>query len=173
MPGRVEQRQLAAAQPQGRTVRRLHDAIDRHRQDLAIERAGTVCSVDFVGGCYQLRRVGHVSRTARMHDQPRLRQLAHQQARTSRVIEVDMGQDNVLDHGAGNAQGIERAQDNGGRGIGGGIDQRRTPFADDEVYGIVNRLDIARIDDMDIVFVPLGAVHRSSHAGPGQPVSHG
>ncbi|MCU0988538.1 MAG: hypothetical protein MUE63_02850 [Xanthomonadales bacterium] len=93
--GRIEELQRALADLQAAAV--LHDdhAVFRHRQQRAVLFFVLFVAVYGPGAGLQPRRVDHVPGAARVHDQRRVGQAPHQAARAARMVQVDMGHDDV------------------------------------------------------------------------------
>jgi hypothetical protein len=62
-----------------------------------------------------------------MHQQPRLRQRAHQAAGTAGVVEVDVGQQHPVHRLGGDAERGERTEDARHRGVARGVDDAARP----------------------------------------------
>ena len=98
-----------------------------------------------------MHRIDEVARAARMRDQPRPRQLLHQQADAAGVVEVHVGRDHVVDRVGRQAGGVERGEQARHRMVGAGIDEGGAAAFDDQVGGVEERPMKAGVDDVDAV----------------------
>ena len=100
-----------------------------------------------------------------MHGQLGVWQLTHDLARTAGMIEVDVGDDDVIHFVPSNAFGIQFGKQEWNRIIGADIDESRTPALDDQMAGIKLRPMKAGVDGRDAVF----EIHGCVAAGVGWP----
>ena len=110
---------------------------------------------------------GEVARAARMDDEPRARQVLHQQADAARVVEVDVGRDDVVDGVDVEPCGGERGEQARHRMVRAGIDERRAAALDDQVGGVEERPMKAGVDDVDAVREPFDEVRREARGEEG------
>ncbi len=96
-------------------------------------------------------------RAARMQQRARLRQLAHQQPGAAGVIEVHVGEQQVVDRLTGDAELGECAEQQGDRRVGPDVDECRAAFIHDEVRGGVSRVQVLGVDGTDAVGVSVDA----------------
>ena len=78
-------------------VGRLDDSLRRDRNDLTINPADVFRTVNLRHAGDQPGRFGHVPRAPRMHNEPCIRKFRHHAARATGMIEMNMGQDDVVD----------------------------------------------------------------------------
>ena len=127
------------------------DAFGRHRNQLA------VAVLDFLGTVHgrragnQLRWIDHVPRTARMHDQSRVRQLLHQRAGTTGVIQMHVGQDHIVDRIDWNVLGLKLRQQARHRIVRTDIDKGGVAALDDQMAGVELRTKESGVDRADAV----------------------
>ena len=100
----------------------LHHPCRLDRGDFSVQLAEHLLPVDRDAPRHQSRGIDHVSSTSRMHHERGTRQRRQQRARTSSMIEVDVREHHVRDHGAGNVQRFEGGEHSGHRGGSTGVD---------------------------------------------------
>ena len=101
------------------------------------------CAPDQPGWVRQMRYA------SRVHYCARIRQVFHQFAGASGMIQVYMGQKNIIDVGCVHvflAQGVEKQRYTCVRAR---IDKRGTPVFDNQVTGVENRTNVVRVDGGD------------------------
>ena len=138
MPGmtrRIQYLQPARAQMQHMALGRLLDALAGDRHDFAIDPLRGLQPIDRHRAVPQLARVGHVPRTARMHDQSCVRALLHQRTGTTGMIQMDMRQDHPVERLRRQVQLFQRRENARQRVAGGGVDHRSPPFMHDQMDG--------------------------------------
>ncbi len=138
---------------------------DRH--ELAVRALDLLGAVDRGRAPDQMGGPGEVARAARMDDEPRARQVLHQQADAARVVEVDVGRDDVVDGVDVESCGGEGGEQARHRMVRAGIDERRAAALDDQVGGVEERPMKARVDDVDAVREPFDEVRREAGARRG------
>ena len=148
---RVVGRERAPGQVHRRAVGRLDHAIGRHRDDVAVHGGGRLDAVYVARRRHQLRRIDHVAGAARMHDELRVRGLRHQQAGAARVVEVHVGQHDVVDDLGTEALVGERREHVGDGIVGPAVDDGDASLLDDDVDRVQLRPDVTRVDGADAV----------------------
>ena len=99
-----------------------------------------------------------MARAARMDDEPRARQVLHQEADAAGVVEVDVGRDDVVDGVDVEPGSGERGEQARHRVVRAGIDERRATALDDQVGSVEERSMEAGIDDLDAMREPFDEV---------------
>ena len=116
------------------------------REYLAVQLIETIFAVHGLRTGNQFGRIGHVSSPTRMYHGARIGQRLHQQAGTTRVIQVDVGQKHVVDIGRIERPTIEGFEQTGNARVGAGVDERAAAVVRDEVTGVEQRSNVVRID---------------------------
>lgn len=159
MAGGVIERKLAPRQQYRATLHRLDDSRLGDREDFAIHAVSLVFSVYAYRSLDQLRRVHHVARTQRVHREACIGAAAHELTRTGGMVEMNMGQHDPVDPLGRHAfcrQSIQHARRAAARGR---VDDRRTPFLDDDMDRALKRPHEVRIDCADAVQVIKNTLH--------------
>ena len=86
-----------------------------------------------------------------MHDTTGVRQVLHQQARTTGVVEVNVCQEYVVDVGDVKVVLLQRTEQQRDAVINPGVDERRATLLDDQVAGILQRTRVLGIDGDDAI----------------------
>ena len=169
--GRVREQQRPAGKLQHLSVPGFEHALQRRRHQAAIGLLEQGIAIDLARAGGQLRRIDEMRRTARMHHQLRRRQLAQQRARTTGMVEVDVGGDEPVDRVRRQPRGIERREHVRHAVQGAAVDEGRAAVLDHQVRGAERRpLAEAGVDDGDAVACPHAL---SFHRGPRCSLSAG
>ena len=99
-------------------------------------------------------------RAARVQHGPGIRQRLHQLAGPARMVEVDVGQEQVVDLLASDADFVERCEQPGGGRRGAGINERRAAVVDHEVARGQAGAQIEGVDQEHPVAQRLGQLDR-------------
>ncbi len=86
-----------------------------------------------------------------MNDTSCVRQLLHEEARTACVIEVYVGEKNVIDLADVDVLLVQCVNQERHAAVRTGIDKRRTAILNDEVAGVLQRPRILRVDGRDAI----------------------
>jgi len=97
MPRRVETQQSPTGKIDAQFMRRRNDARRVDRQNLSVEALDLGCAVHRGDPFDQPGRSDHMRDTARMDQQPGVRESAHHAAGAAGVVEVDVRQHDVID----------------------------------------------------------------------------
>ncbi len=146
---RVEELQRPAGKLDRHAVGRLEDALGRHRHQRAVRAFDLLGAVHRGRAFHQVHGVDQVSRAARMDDEPRFRQLLHQEARAAGVVEMHVGGDDVVDRIDAEPDRVECREQARHRVVGARVDEGGTVALDDQVGGVESRAVKAGIDDVD------------------------
>ena len=133
MTGGVDAHQGAAAEVESMTIAGGEDALDRHRRQVTVQPFGFTRTVNGLDGGEQRRRVGHVRRAARMHHQPGFGKGLHHRPGPAGVIQMDVGQENVIDAGRRQSQAPQGVQYPRQAGVGGGVHHGDPAAFDEEI----------------------------------------
>ncbi len=159
MPGvarRIDEFKRACAKLQAHAVSHQQHAVGRDRQQLAIQLAVHRVAVDGDGAGDELRRIDEVRCAARMQHGPGVRQRLHHLARATRVVEMDVRQEQVIDLLARKAQFVERCQQPGRGRAGPGIDESGASLVHHQVAGREPGAHVLRIDQEEAITQRLG-----------------
>jgi hypothetical protein len=97
-----------------------------------------------------------------MDDEPRPRQLLHEEPDAARMVEVDVGGDHVVDVSDVEGGTVERGEQARHRMVRAGIDEGGAAALDDQVGGVEQRSMKAGVDDVNAVPEPLDEVGREA-----------
>jgi hypothetical protein len=109
-----------------------------------------------------------MARAARVGDEPRPRQVPHQQADAAGVVEVHVRRDDEVDRVRCEPGRFECGEQARHCVVGAGVDEGGAPVLDDEEGGVEARPVKARVDDLDAVRQPRDEVRRGEREGPGE-----
>ena len=154
--GRIDELERAASELKALAVLGHDHALRRDRDQLAVQPAVKRFAVDLDRARDQPGRIDQVGRTARVQHGPGIRQRPHQLAGPARMVEVDVGQEQVVDLSAIDADFVERCEQPGGSRSGAGIDERRAAVVDHEVTRGETRAQVEGVDQEHPVAQRLG-----------------
>src|SRR6516165_6834500 len=117
-------------------------ALGRDGQQLPIHATEALLTVHRLRAGDELCGVDHVRCTARMQQYAGTGQFAYQPAGTTGMIEVHVGEQQVIDRCARDAELLERSEQVGDGRVRSHIDERRPPAIDNEVRGGVPRVEV-------------------------------
>ena len=149
--GRVEEQQLAAGERDRHAVARPVDAFGRDADDAAVGAFHFLGAVDAGRALHEARRVDQVPRAARMDDEPRARQLLHEQADAAGVVEVNVGRDDEVDRVRAEPERAERGEQARHRVVGARVDEGGATLLDDEIRRVEAWPMKAGVDRVDAV----------------------
>ena len=97
VPRRIQAEEFSRTQANNGFVRCLYNPARLDREYLAVQAANFRRPID--GGCpgYQFARISHMPRAPRVDDEACIRKRAHKRAGPSCMIQMNMGEDDVLD----------------------------------------------------------------------------
>ena len=121
------------------------------RTRLPYDRSTSCGAVDARRASDETRRIDEVARAARMDDEPRVRQVLHQQARAAGMVEMDVGRDDVVDRVDADAGASERREQARDGVVGARVDEGGAAALDDQVGRVEERAMKAGVDDADAV----------------------
>lgn len=161
----VDHEQFAAAELDGQAFVGVDDALGRDGQDVAVDVLDVVLAVNRGDAGDKLGGLGHVARAARMDDELGVREFAHERAGAAGVVEVDMGEDDVIDSIAAEADLVQRFLHIGQRVVAAGIDEGNAAVVDDHVDGGQDGAHIAGVegDDAVVVISPVEHFHTPAY----------
>src|SRR5262245_14149283 len=151
MSGRMDQLELAAAESNPHLVFALRYALARNRNNPTIELTETSFTIDRNAPLDQFRRIDHVTGAARMDHSASIGERLHQEARATRLIQVDVRKQYVLDLIADHVELIKRFQQMWNSTRWPGIDECRAPIAENQMTRVVTRTDVLRVDRVNSI----------------------
>ncbi len=151
--GRVEAYQDSTAEIEGVAVGGGEDAVGGHGQQRTVQAVGLSLAIHSLDGGEQRGRVGHVSRPARMYDQPRLGKGLHHRPSPAGVIEMDVGQEYVIDAGRRQSQPLQGVQHTRQAGGAGGIHHGDPAARDEEINRGQSGPEVASVQGINAGFV--------------------
>ena len=163
VPLGVQRANLAAAETEAVLVRGHVDASSVDRHDLAVKFEGLLLAVHALRTGDEFLRVGHVRCAARVQHATRVRQRLHQQASASGVIEMDVGQEDVVDVAAIEIVLLQRVEQVRHAVVGAGVDEGRAAVGDHQVAGVCGRSQVQGVDGDNAVACVGGARHLLRH----------
>lgn len=112
----------------------------------AVQFASTVNAINPFGAFDELFRVDHVRCTPRVDYATRIRQVLHEQARTTRVIEVYVGQKNEIDIGRIKVALPQSVKQQGNAVVRTRIDESATATFDNQVACVLQGAAVLGVD---------------------------
>src|SRR5579862_850873 len=158
--GRVYQLERAVAELNAFAVRDYAHALRRDGQQLSVQALEGFIAVHASDPRDELRRIDHMRRATGVQQRTGVRQLAHQEARSARMIEVDVGEEQVIHGGWRDAELREGREQVGNTCVGTDIHEDRATLVLDHVRGRMTGIEILSIDRGDAVRM---AIERRSH----------
>ena len=175
--GGVKTHQSAATEVEGMAIAGGEDALDRHRRQLTVQPLSLVRAIDGLDGGEQRRRVGHVPRPARMHHQPGFGKGLHHRPGPAGVIQMDVGQEDVIDAGRRQSQAPQGVQYPRQAGVGGGVHHGDPAAFDEEIDRGELGAEVAGVHGVNTGFITQQFDHgRSGNTGrpaDGSPIPTG
>lgn len=161
----VDHEQFAAAELDSQSFVSVDDALGRDGQDVAVDVVDVVLAINGGDAGDKLGGLGHVARAARMDDQFGVGEFAHERPGAAGVVEVDMGEDDVIDSIAAEADLVQRFQHIGQRVVAAGIDEGDPAVVDDHVDGGQDGAHVAGVegDDAVVVVSPVEHFHTPAY----------
>ena len=163
--GRVDEFQVPSADADALAVARHEHAVLGDRHDVPVELPVAVLTVDRYRAGDELCRVDQVTGAPRVRGATGVRQVAHQLARATGVVEVDVRRQDPVDLVAPDAACLERCEQIRHRQRGARIHERRTPVVHQKVAGVKLRPDIVGVDGRNAVR-EVGQLAFDVHAAP-------
>jgi len=160
--GGIQTNQSSTAKLEAITLLGDEDAIFGHGQQLAVQPVSLRLAVHRLHGGEQFRGIGHVPRSARMHDQARFRKRLHHGPRAAGMIEMYVGQEHVGHVGGRQTQLLQRSQGARQGRVAGRIHHGDLAVLDDEMDGGELGPDVTGIESVDTVLV----VQQFDHVRP-------
>lgn len=168
MPGRMQEIQAAGAKIQAVTFVHRNDAFRGNRLDAAIKLDKGLFAINRLGAGNQFFRVHEMRRTARVHDDFRVRQFFQQGARATGVIKVNVRKQDVIDVLDRDILQLQRVQQRRHGMRGAGVNESGMAVAHDKMAGIKLRLDVAGVYRRDsgrkLGQAIVGRCHHSHHS---------
>ena len=165
MPGGMQQLERACSQSEPLAVGGHAHALGRDRHQLAVELRKALRAVDAPGAGDQLLGIDHVRRAARMQYGTGVGERPHQCAGAASVIQVHVGQQQVVDRLGRDAELGERGEQVRHREVSADIDERGATGILDDVCGGVTAVQVLGVDRGDAVRVAMEiGLHRNVDA---------
>ena len=93
----MQRSNLAATEAEAVLITGLDDALCIDRHDFTVKFVGFFLAVNALRSGDELRRIRHVRRASRVYHAARIRQRLHQCPGAAGMVQVDVGQENVID----------------------------------------------------------------------------
>ena len=151
MPRRVHEFPGACAEHDLLAVGDGRDSGRRYGPDVAVQLGEALRSVHRPRGRDQARRIGQVRRAARVHQHLGAWQCRRQPAGPARMVQMNMGEHEVVDLGRVDVVLGQRLQQKRHRMLTAGVDEGGAAAVEDQMAGIHVRPHVAGVDGEDSV----------------------
>ena len=155
----VNAQQCSAIERDGGLVCRLDDALGGNWQNLTIHFCDVFCTINCRHTCDEFGWFGHVSRTTRMHHQFGIREFLHHQARTTRVVKVNVGQNHVIHRISAQTEFGQRFKGIGHRVIAARVHKGGASIFYNQIHGRQLRASVTCVNAVNTVAVVVPIKH--------------
>src|SRR3569833_3063898 len=129
------------------------NALCRNGRELAVEHFEPLLAINDFRAGDELVGIDHMRRATRMQNSASIRERAYELAGAACMIQVHVGQEDVVHGGARDPETIERGEQIGNREIRPHIDECRATGVLNDVRGGMTRMQILRVDGRDAMWM--------------------